>query len=134
MTTLHLTLLPDKLAVCRLAAGSPLPEWAISGGLISATWTPAETSVVCPAAVVPADIQAACGWRAFAVAGPLDFGLTGILLSIAQPLADAGVSIFVISTYDTDYVLVQESALDAAVAALTGAGHSVLPSVRQNIV
>jgi len=123
--SLHLTLLPDKLAVCRLAAGSQLPEWAISGGLISATWTPEETSVVCPAAAVPPGIRAETGWRAFGVAGPLDFGLTGILLSIAQPLAEASISIFALSTYNTDYVLVKESSLDAAIAALIGAGHRV---------
>lgn len=89
------------------------------------TWTVDETSVVCNAAAVPPGIQTETGWRAFVVAGPLDFGLTGILLSIAQPLAQAGISIFALSTYDTDYVLVKESNLDKAIAALVAAGHSV---------
>jgi hypothetical protein len=124
--SLELTLLPDPLAICRLPAATALPAWARAGGLTSVTWTSAETSLVCVAALVPPDVQADAGWRAFVVAGPLDFSLTGVLLSIAQPLADAGVSIFALSTYDTDYVLVKESALPAAVAALTGCGHRVI--------
>ena len=124
--SLDLTLLPDSLAICRLPAGTALPAWARPGGLTAVTWTSEETSIVCLAAVVPAEVQADAGWRAFKVAGPLDFSLTGVLLAIAQPLADAGISIFAVSTYDTDYVLVKEAALPAAVAALTGYGHRVV--------
>ena len=124
--SLVLTLLPDLLAICRLPAGTALPAWVRPDGLTSVTWTSEETSIVCVATVVPANVQADAGWRAFRVAGPLDFSLTGVLLTIAQPLADAGVSIFAVSTYDTDYVLVKESALPAAVAALTGCGHRVI--------
>jgi hypothetical protein len=74
---------------------------------------------------VPADVRAERGWRAFKVEGPLDFSLTGILSRIAAPLTDAGVSIFAISTFDTDYVLVRESALEKAKRALTDSGHTV---------
>lgn len=80
---------------------------------------------MCEEAAVPAEIHCEPGWRALGVEGPLDFGLTGVLSSIAQPLADAGVSIFAVSTFDTDYVLVRESSLVAAVRALEGAGHVV---------
>jgi hypothetical protein len=72
---------------------------------------------------VPADVRCEPGWRALAVKGPLDFGLTGILASIAAPLAEAGISIFAISTFDTDYVLVKAERLDDAVEALRRAGH-----------
>lgn len=123
--SLELTLLPDELSVCRLPGGASLPAWAISGGLTSVTWTAEETSVVCVATVVPDDVQMDAGWRAFAVAGPLDLGLTGVLLSIARPLADAGVAVFAVSTYDTDYVLVKQSSLDAATTALRSFGHHV---------
>jgi uncharacterized protein len=102
-----------------------MPDWAVSGGLTSVSWTAEETSVVCSTAVVPAGVQADTGWRAFVVAGSLDFSLTGILLAIAAPLAHAGVGIFAVSTYDTDYVLVKDSALGEAVAALRAVGHSV---------
>ena len=126
---LDLRVLPDRLAVCRLPAASLLPAWAVSGGLSSATWTADETSIVCAEAAVPAGVAADRGWRALAVVGPLDFGLTGILLSIAQPLAEAGVSIFAVSTYDTDYILVKAGALSAAVAALSASGHRVIGDV-----
>ena len=123
--TRDLVVVPGALAVCRLPAGSALPSWAAGGSLVSVTQTADETSVVCDASLVPTDVPAESGWRAIKVAGPLDFGLTGVLLSIARPLADAGVSVFALSTYDTDYVLVKEPALATAVAALTGAGHRI---------
>ena len=89
------------------------------------TRTASELSIVCPDASVPAAVTAHRGWRAIAVDGTLDFALTGVLASLASPLASAGVSIFAVSTYDTDYVLVQQDALDRAVAALAAAGHRV---------
>lgn len=122
---LHLTLLADQFAICRLPAGSALPEWSTRGAFSSVSWTTDETSVVCKQASVPAGIESDAGWRAFKVAGPMGFGLTGVLLSIAKPLADAKVGIFAVSTFDTDYVLVKEASLDAAVVALTESGHTV---------
>jgi hypothetical protein len=124
--SLDLILLPDHLAVCRLPAGAELPAWAVSGGLLSVSWTHDETSIVCSQAAVPLEVQADVGWRALKVAGPLDFSLTGILLSIAQPLAEAGIGIFAVSTYDTDYVLVKETSLGAAETALTKFDHHVI--------
>jgi hypothetical protein len=87
------------------------------------TRTPSELSIVCREDAVPAGILANRGWRAIAVDGKLDFALTGILASLASPLAAAGVSIFAISTYDTDYVLVKQDTLERAIATLVGAGH-----------
>jgi hypothetical protein len=71
-------------------------------------------------------VQTEVGWRALKVAGPLEFGLTGVLLAIATPLAHAGVGIFTVSTYDTDYVLVKDDSLHAAISALRSAGHTVI--------
>jgi hypothetical protein len=124
--TLDLTLLPEALAVCRLPAGAPSPAWLEGEAFASVTRTPAETSVVCRSAVVPEGVRAEPGWRALRVAGPLDFALTGILLSLLAPLAAAGVAVFALSTFDTDYVLVREAALDEALAALAGAGHRIV--------
>ena len=81
---------------------------------------------MCAAARVPDGVRAQRGWRALAVEGPLDFALTGVLAAVAVPLAEAGISIFAVSTYDTDYVLVRADRLADAVAALRGAGHSVV--------
>ena len=106
-------------------ADAPVPGWA-RGDFVSITRTPEELSVVCAETALPADApQAELGWRALQVAGPLNFELTGILSSISEPLADAEISLFALSTYDTDYVLVREADLERAIEALEGAGHSV---------
>jgi uncharacterized protein len=123
---LDLTLLEGRLAICRLGPEAPLPAWALGpGALISLTRTPEQLSLVCPESVVPGGIRCEGGWRALRVAGPLDFALTGILAALTQPLAEAGIPIFALSTFDTDYVLVKEDRLEAALAALRGAGHRV---------
>jgi len=121
--SLQLELLDGTLAVCRLDAGAPVPAWA-AGPFVSVTRTDAELSVVCSAEGVPAGVRAEGGWRALRVRGPLGFGMTGVLASLASPLAGRGVSIFVVSTYDTDYLLVQERDLERARHALVLAGHS----------
>ena len=123
---LTLVLSEPELAVCRLAADAEVPAWAHSGALSSVTITQDELSIVCEAAHVPEDVQSERGWRAFMVKGPLDFGLTGILASLAQPLASASISIFALSTYNTDYILVKETDLEGAVSALKQAGHKLL--------
>jgi uncharacterized protein len=117
---------PGALAVARLEPDAPLPAWAQPGGALHAVVrTAAETTVVCAQDAVPAGVRAERGFRALAVAGPLDFALTGVLAGLALPLARAGVSIFAVSTYDTDHVLVREDRLEDAVAALRAAGHRV---------
>ena len=123
--TLPLHVLPPRLAICRLPPDAVLPSWA-GGPFVSTTRTDNELSVVCAEASIPEDIAANRGWRALAVSGPLDFSLTGVLASLAGPLAAAGVSIFAISTYDTDYLLVKASDLPKAAETLSAAGHSVI--------
>jgi hypothetical protein len=124
---LRVLVLPGELAVARLDAGAPLPGWASPGDdpLHAVVHTTAETSIVCAAARVPDGVRAEHGWRALAVEGRLDFALTGVLAALAVPLADAGVSIFAVSTYDTDHVLVRCDRLGDAVEALRAAGHQV---------
>lgn len=124
---LDLTVLPDALAVCRLPAGAEAPAWLVGETFASFTRAPDETSIVCRAAVVPEGVRVEAGWRALRVAGPLDFALTGILASLLVPLAAARVPVFALSTFDTDYLLVRDTALGDAVAALVGAGHRVEP-------
>ena len=122
---LKLRLLPALLAVCRLAPGEAVPAWAAGPGLVSVTRTADELSIVAPQERVPEGITAQRDFRALRVAGPLDFSAVGVLASLVQPLAAAGVSIFSISTYDTDYILVRQSDLARAIAALESAGHTV---------
>ncbi|MGQ3047473.1 MAG: ACT domain-containing protein [Niveispirillum sp.] len=125
MPSLPLTLLPDHLAVCRLALNAALPAWAAGPGFVSITRTDEELSIVVRQDRVPGDVVAVGPWRALKVQGPLDFALTGILAALTVPLAHACISLFAIATYDTDYVLVRAEALDAAINALTAAGHRV---------
>jgi hypothetical protein len=120
-----LTQYDDALAVVRLGPGSDIPAWATASTLFSVTATKTETSIVCHASTVPAKARRQGPFVAFEVAGPLDFALTGVLSALLAPLADAGVSVFTISTYDTDWILVKADAVDTAVEAWTAAGHTV---------
>ncbi len=122
---LTLELMAGRYAVCRLEPQAPVPAWAESGPFVSVTRTAAELSVVCAEEAVPAGVRCEAGWRCLRVKGPLGFGVTGILASLAGPLASSGVSIFVVSTYDTDYLMVQQRDLDRGVFALERAGHTV---------
>jgi hypothetical protein len=123
---LTLSLLPDRYAVCRFDPHAPIPDWATRSPFFTVTRTPDELSLTCPEADTPHDL-AKCerGWRAFKLHGPFDFGLTGILASVLNPLAEASVGIFALSTFDTDYVLVKEENLENAIEALRRAGHHI---------
>jgi len=125
-----LRVLPGALAIARLGAGDPVPAWATgagaaAGALVAVVRTPAELSIVCADACVPDGVRAERGWRALEVAGPLELSMTGVLAALTAPLARAGVAIFAVSTFDTDYVLVPAAALDDAVAVLRADGHRV---------
>lgn len=120
-------LLPGLFAVCRLDPAEATPTWAVSGPstLVSMTRTSSEFTIVCAQEDAPEDVRQERNWRCLMVAGPLDFSLTGVLAALLAPLANAGVSIFALSTFDTDYLLVRTTQLDLAVAALSAAGHAV---------
>jgi uncharacterized protein len=126
---LDLDLLPEDYAVCRLPAGSAVPDTLLGtgpdGGVLSVTWTHDEVSIICSAERAPATATVETPWRCFRVVGPVNLALTGILASLVVPLADARVNIFAFSTFDTDYLLVPAVRLTEAVAALKGAGHRV---------
>ena len=123
--SLTLDLVPGSYAICRWGPGESLPAWVMHGEFFSVTRTPAELSAVCDVGVVPSGIKAEGPWRVLAVRGPLDFNITGVLAALAAPLATAGISIFAVSTYDTDYVLVRDRELDRAVRVLREAGHII---------
>jgi len=126
---MKLILLSPSLAVCRLAPGAEIPTWVLQQrSLLSITYTDDELSIVCLAQVVPAGIRSEKDWRAIKVQGPLDFSLTGILSSLATPLAAASIPIFAISTFDTDYVLVKEQDVERAIVALKHQGHTFISS------
>ncbi|MEM6425517.1 MAG: ACT domain-containing protein [Cyanobacteria bacterium P01_H01_bin.119] len=124
-----LTPLPQTFAVCRLSPQAALPSWATCGQFFAITRTDKELSIVCDQANIPEErvdnFRCEGNWRSLKVLGPLDFSLTGILSAIAAPLAAAKISIFALSTYDTDYVLVKAANLDQAIAVLKAAHHQI---------
>jgi len=123
-----LTLLVEKecVSVCRMDASEPVPEWALEGGFYSVTRTSEELSIVCSDdGRIPTGVRCEREWRLLRVAGTQAFTLTGVLSSVLEPLAKAGISIFAISTFDTDYVMVKSEQLEAATKALRVAGHTV---------
>ncbi|HEX5735232.1 MAG TPA: ACT domain-containing protein [Blastocatellia bacterium] len=123
---LTLSVLGDSYAICKLSPAERTPGWVERGEFWSVTRTREELSIVCVESGVPESVRSDKGWRCLKVHGPLDFSLTGVLVSLAQPMAQAGVGVFVISTYDTDYLLVKGENLDRALAALAESGHEVL--------
>ena len=120
-----LTIPPQIFSICRLRNDAPVPDWALAGGFFSITRTGEELSVVCPQAHVPEGIRRDDGWRCLKVEGPLDLSATGVLASLAHPLAKEGISIFAISTYDTDYLLVKEENLERAAKVLSQTGYQI---------
>jgi hypothetical protein len=123
---LRLRKISQKFAVCRLAPDAPLPSWAISGDIWSVTRTPIELSVVCSQNSLPQNLAAERNWVALQVVDPISFGMVGVLSSLTVPLADAGVSIFVLSTYETDFVFVRDESLEKACRVLTQVGHEIV--------
>ncbi len=120
---------PETLAVVRFGPGSEIPAWAESSSIFSITATATETSVVCAARNVPNKSVHKKPFTAFEVEGPLDFSLTGILSSLLAPLSEAGISVFTISTFDTDWLLVPVADADRAAEEWRRSGHEVAPAV-----
>jgi hypothetical protein len=122
---LQLSVLPDLYAVCKLPSNAPIPEWATSAAFTSITRTGDELSIVCEQSLVPEGVRYECGWRCLRVRGMLDFSMIGVVKALVTPLADVCVSVFVVSTFDTDYLLVKMHDLEKGVAALRASGHEI---------
>ena len=117
---LRIATLPGCYAVCRLEPDDAVPGWFPGKAeLQSLTRTRDELSLVTEEDAVPSDIKSEKGWRALKVLGPLDFALTGIMAKLSRALAEEGISLFTLSTYDTDYILVKEIDLEKAKVALS---------------
>lgn len=119
---------PETLAVVRFPSGAEIPEWAESSSIFSVTATATETSVVCAARSVPRKARHERPFTAFAVVGPLDFALVGVLVELLTPLAEAEISVFTVSTFDTDWILVPADAANRAEEEWRRRGHTVRPA------
>ena len=122
---LSLKILPDRMAVCRFEPAAALPDWFDETGFYSITRTQEELTLVCREALVTPGTICESGWRCIRVLGVLDFSEIGIIFTLTRPLAKSGVSVFVISTFDTDYFLVKEKDLTKAIDALAASGHQI---------
>ena len=121
---LRISILPERLAVSRLAADAAVPEW-IRGTFTSVTRTKDELSVICDDDAVPEEVQSERGWRALRVEGPIPFEVTGVAAALIAPLAEARISVFLMATYDTDYLLLKEEVFARAVEILRSRGHEI---------
>jgi hypothetical protein len=122
---LSLELLPGLYAVCRLGPGDAAPAVPPDAAFFALARTAEELSIVCEERAVPPGARTEPGWRCFKVEGPLPFDLTGVVASLAGPLAAGGIPLFVVSTFDTDYLLVKQAQVEEAAATLQRAGHQV---------
>lgn len=123
---LTLELLKENYSVCRLDANATVPIWGQEGNFYSITKTKDELSIVCETQYVPENVKVVeSGWRIFKILGPLDFSLIGILSKISLLMAECKISIFALSTYDTDYIMVKEEKVEEAIKALKRAGYEV---------
>ncbi|WP_446897127.1 ACT domain-containing protein [Clostridium sp. LBM24168] len=123
---LKIRLLKEKFCVCRLNRDEDIPKWIKDDEFYSVTRTSEELSIVCVQNDIPDDIQCEKDWRILKIQGPLDFSLIGVLASISNILSENDISIFAISTYDTDYILVKNSDISNAVNSLSNSGYEIL--------
>ncbi|MBC8470843.1 MAG: ACT domain-containing protein [Planctomycetes bacterium] len=122
---LQLSLLKDKYGICTLPNNAPIPDWALTQSLASITRTEKELTIVCRLEILPSQYQSGLNWRCFKIDGSFDLNQIGVISSISSTLADAGISIYVISTYDTDYFLIQEQNLEQTISVLSDIGHNI---------
>ena len=112
---LTLSILPEKLGICHFAKNSPIPDWALEKtNFTSITRTRDELSITLPQEKIPGGVLVERDWRAFKLEGDLDLSSVGVIASLARPLAEAQISIFNVSTYETNYILVEEKNLQKA--------------------
>jgi len=123
---LTMKLLKERFGVCRLNKNEPIPEWTKNSDFYSITKTLDELSIVCSQDSIPSNIKYEKDWRTLKIEGTLDFSLIGILSSISTILAQKGISIFAISTYDTDYILVKDKDIDNAINTLSNEKYEII--------
>ena len=125
MRNLKLSQLQGEYAICKLNPGSNPPDWASGGEFFSVTRTADELSIICLYEQIPEQIPSHPGWSALKIEGPFDFDEIGVLASMTTPLAEAGISLLTISTFDTDYLFIQSENYQRAIQILSDAGHEI---------
>jgi uncharacterized protein len=124
---MNLKILESTFSIMKLPSNEKIPTWVLNSDVFSITRTDEELSIVCPSEYlslneVMEDVED--DWKCIKVEGVLDFNLTGILSSLAKPLAESKISIFAISTFNTDYLLVKSHSIEKAKVVLENEGHT----------
>ncbi len=127
-TTVRFSIEPGEYAVCRLGPRDAIPPWALGEAFVSTTRAESELSIVCPVDRVPSGVESDTGWSLLRLHGPFPLDAVGVLRSVLDPLADAALTVFAVSTFDTDHILVKH--LPRAVEALVAAGHVQIETER----
>lgn len=122
---IQLNLLEGKYAISRLHGTAPIPAWAEGTGFVSISRSHDELSIVCREDRVPEDTQSERNWLCLRFVGPFSLYETGIVLAVVQPLAEGGIGVFVISSYDGDHLLIKNDDLLHAQMLLQNAGHTL---------
>ncbi len=125
LSALNLSLLKERYGICVLPNTAQIPDWALTESLVSITRTKKELTIVCRQDVIPSQCQSDLNWRCFRVDGSFDLNQIGVISSLSSPLAEAKISIYVISTFNTDYFLVQEEKVEQTISILSGCGHTI---------
>lgn len=120
-----LRVLDHSFSIHRLAPGARIPATVTASSFHWIARTDEETSIVCPSSLTIPGARTEAGWSCIKVAGPIDFAVTGLLADLSRVLADAGISVFALSTFDTDYLLVPSSRIDEAAAVLRRTGYKI---------
>ena len=123
--SLELVVLQRNYGICKFGAKALVPAWVDGGDFWSVSRTPEELSIVCEERLIPAGVHSEGGFSCLKVIGPFEFSVVGVIASLTTVLAASGISLFVISTFDTDYLLVREVSLPDAIDALRESGHVV---------
>jgi uncharacterized protein len=121
---LNLATMKETMAICRMEPHEGIPAWVVESPFYAVTRTEDELSLVCPEKRVPQEIKSDRGWCCLKIQGPMALSETGVLASLTGPLAETGISVFVVSTFDTDYLLIKKKHLVRATRVLVQAGHS----------
>ena len=122
----ELVVLPHDFAVCKFGPRALVPAWIDGGNFWSVARTTEELSIVCEERLIPSGVHAETGFSCLKVVSPLDFSSVGVLAALTGALAASGISVFAISTFDTDYVLVKEEFAESALKTLQAAGHELI--------
>ena len=122
---LSLSSIPERFAVCQLDHQAKIPDWVFAGELFFISRTLDELSIICPEKSVPPNIQSMVGWRGLKIEGPFEFNEIGVLAAITAPLAQAHISLLTFSTFDTDYIFLQETQFEGSLIALEAVGHEI---------